>query len=79
MSAGKSIVHGDIRHLEKTLLLLMKERAVHGDIRHLEKLKYVLLMATQVHGDIRHLERITKDLIDKKNSSWRHTPFRNKT
>ena len=31
-------VHGDIRHLEKSIDEAIQEINVHGDIRHLEKL-----------------------------------------
>ena len=50
------IVHGDIRHLEKTKACLQVHARVHGDIRHLEIVKSVILKGYRVHGDIRHLE-----------------------
>ena len=51
-----AIVHGDIRHLERTAAITALSLSVHGDIRHLEKLRYHLVTDKVVHGDIRHLE-----------------------
>ena len=38
-----AIVHGDIRHLERTAAITALSLSVHGDIRHLEKLRYHLV------------------------------------
>ena len=49
-------VHGDIRHLENTVVRLTPMFHVHGDIRHLENNMDQERSIACVHGDIRHLE-----------------------
>ena len=49
-------VHGDIRHLEKTVNVNWGNSCVHGDIRHLENWTKPAKHRKPVHGDIRHLE-----------------------
>ena len=57
LSVDRYFVHGDIRHLEMSLILRRICISVHGDIRHLEIQIPNLLQGQLVHGDIRHLER----------------------
>ena len=50
-------VHGDIRHLEKSVAVVTNVEHVHGDIRHLENPQKTGKFNFIVHGDIRHLEK----------------------
>ena len=50
------MVHGGIRHLEKSNGSSIELETVHGGIRHLENYIFMRANIIRVHGGIRHLE-----------------------